>query len=125
MKTLSADQMKLGFIGLGNMGSRIAQRLLDHGYPLEVCDRDSTKAEALAANGADVAKNAFELARAADVLLSCLTNDEAVRSVYLGPAGVLAGARTGTAVLGMRTSSPEMSRRPHRLDAPCGSDMAE
>ena len=125
MKTLSADQMKLGFIGLGNMGSRIAQRLLDHGYPLEVCDRDSTKAEALAANGADVAKNAFELARAADVLLSCLTNDEAVRSVYLGPAGVLAGARTGTAVLEMSTISPESSRELHRLSAQRGIEVLD
>src|SRR6266851_3741994 len=125
MKTLSADQMKVGFIGLGNMGSRIAQRLLDHGYRLEVYDRESTKAEALAANGADVAKNAFELARAADVLLSCLTNDEAVRSVYLGPAGVLAGARTGTAVLEMSTISPESSRELHRLSAQRGIEVLD
>jgi 3-hydroxyisobutyrate dehydrogenase-like beta-hydroxyacid dehydrogenase len=39
MKRLTADQVKLGFIGLGNMGSRIAQRLLDHGYQLEIYDR--------------------------------------------------------------------------------------
>ncbi len=125
MKTLSADQMKVGFIGLGNMGSRIAQRLLDHGYRLEVYDRESTKAEALAANGADVAKNVFELARTADVLLSCLTNDEAVRGVYLGPAGVLAGARTGTAVLEMSTISPESSRELHRLAAQRGIEVLD
>ncbi len=125
MKTFSADQMKVGFIGLGNMGSRIAQRLLDHGYRLEVYDRESTKAEALAANGADVAKNVFELARTADVLLSCLTNDEAVRGVYLGPAGVLAGARTGTAVLEMSTISPESSRELHRLAAQRGIEVLD
>jgi len=125
MKTLSADQMKLGFIGLGNMGSRIAQRLLDHGYRVEVYDRDSTKAEALAVNGADVAKNVFELARTADVLLSCLTNDEAVRSVYIGPAGILAGARTGTAVLEMSTISPESSRELHRLSAQRGIEVLD
>src|SRR6266436_5322170 len=125
MKTFSTDQMKVGFIGLGNMGSRIAQRLLDHGYRLEVYDRESTKAEALAANGADVAKNVFELARTADVLLSCLTNDEAVRGVYLGPAGVLAGARTGTAVLEMSTISPESSRELHRLGARGGIEVLD
>jgi len=125
MKTFSTDQMKVGFIGLGNMGSRIAQRLLDHGYRLEVYDRESTKAEALAANGADVAKNVFELARTADVLLSCLTNDEAVRGVYLGPAGVLAGARTGTAVLEMSTISPESSRELHRLAAQRGIEVLD
>src|ERR1700693_2328897 len=77
MKLLIADQVKLGFIGLGNMGGRIAQRLLDHGYQLEVYDRDASKAEAIAAQGGARAKNVFELARAADVVLSCLTNDEA------------------------------------------------
>jgi 3-hydroxyisobutyrate dehydrogenase-like beta-hydroxyacid dehydrogenase len=125
MKTLSADQMKLGFIGLGNMGSRIAQRLLDHGYRVEVYDRDSTRAEVIAANGGDIAKNVFELARTADVLLSCLTNDEAVRSVYLGPAGVLAGARSGTAVLEMSTISPESSRELHRLGAQRGVEVLD
>src|SRR5260370_19190766 len=125
MKTLSADQMKVGFIGLGNMGSRIAQRLLDHGYRLEIHDRDSSKAAALAANGADVAKNVFELAGTADVLLSCLTNDEAVRTVYLGPAGVLAAARTGTAVLEMSTISPESSRELHMLSAQRGIEVLD
>ncbi len=107
------------------MGSRIAQRLLDHGYRLEIHDRDSSKAAALAANGADVAKNVFELAGTADVLLSCLTNDEAVRTVYLGPAGVLAAARTGTAVLEMSTISPESSRELHMLSAQRGIEVLD
>jgi 3-hydroxyisobutyrate dehydrogenase len=125
MKSFSANQMKLGFIGLGNMGSRIAQRLLHHGYRVEVYDRDSARTEAIAANGADVAKNVFELAHTADVLLSCLTNDEAVRSVHLGPAGVLAGARPGTAVLEMSTISPETSRELHRLGAQHSIDVLD
>jgi len=45
MKLLTADHVKLGFIGLGNMGKRIAQRLLDHGYQLSVYDLNPTKAE--------------------------------------------------------------------------------
>jgi len=125
MKSLSADQMKVGFIGLGNMGSRIAQRLLDHGYHLEVYDRDSAKAEAIAAKGGVVAKNIFELARTADVLLSCLTNDEAVRSVYIEPAGVLAAAQPGTTVLEMSTISPESSRELHRLSAEKGIEVLD
>ena len=50
MKRLTADQVKLGFIGLGNMGSRIARRLLDHGYQVSLYDRDLAKAEAIAAH---------------------------------------------------------------------------
>jgi len=125
MKSLTVDKMKLGFVGLGNMGSRIAQRLLDHGYRVEVYDRDSAKTEAIAANGADVAKSVFELARTAEVLLSCLTNDEAVRSVYSGATGVLAAARPGTAVLEMSTISPESSRELHRLGAQRGIEVLD
>ena len=47
MKILAAQHVKLGFIGLGNMGNRIAQRLLAHGYKLFVFDRNRTMAEAL------------------------------------------------------------------------------
>src|SRR5258708_28249754 len=117
MKRLTADHVKLGFIGLGNMGSRIAQRLLDQGYQLVVYDLDITKAEAMAAQRGIVAKNILDLARTADVILSCLTNDEAVRSVYTVSEGVFAGARPGTVVLEMSTISPENSRELHRLGA--------
>jgi 3-hydroxyisobutyrate dehydrogenase-like beta-hydroxyacid dehydrogenase len=125
MRSLTANQVKLGFIGLGNMGSRIAQRLLDHGYQLEVYDRDPARGEAIAARGATVAKSIFELARAADVVLSCLTNDEAVRSVYTSAEGVIAGARPGTVVLEMSTISPESSRELHSLGARGGIEMLD
>jgi 3-hydroxyisobutyrate dehydrogenase len=125
MKRLTADQAKLGFVGLGNMGSRIAQRLLDHGYQLCVYDRDLTKAEALAQRGAVVAENILQLARTVDVVLSCLTNDDAVRSVYSEPAGVLAGARSKTVVLEMSTISPESSRELHRLGARGGIEVLD
>ncbi|HMH01161.1 MAG TPA: NAD(P)-dependent oxidoreductase [Terriglobales bacterium] len=125
MKRLAADQIKLGFIGLGNMGSRVARRLLDHGYQLSAYDMDPVKAEAITTQGGVVAKNILELAGTADVLLSSLTNDEAVRSVYTGPEGVFAGARPGTVVLEMSTISPESSRELHRLGARGGIDVLD
>src|ERR1700692_3157875 len=125
MKSLTANQVKLGFVGLGNMGSRIAQRLLDHGYQLAIYDLDSSKAESIAAHGGIVARNILELAHTADVLLSCLTNDEAVRSVYTGPAGVFAGARRGTVALEMSTISPETSRELHRVGASNGIEILD
>ena len=57
MKLLAADNVKVGFIGLGNMGSRIAHRLLDHGYPLVAYDMDIAKTEAVAAERGFAAKN--------------------------------------------------------------------
>jgi 3-hydroxyisobutyrate dehydrogenase len=125
MKSLTADQVKVGFIGLGNMGSRMARRLLDHGYHLEVYDRDPAKAEAIAAKGGVVAKNILELAHSVDVLLSCLTNDEAVQSVYAGVEGFFAGARAGTVVLEMSTISPESSRELHKLGAKSGIEVMD
>lgn len=125
MKILAADQAKLGFIGLGNMGSRIAKRLLDHGYQLSVYDLDVAKAQAIAAQGGIVAKNILDLARTADVVLSCLTNDEAVRSVFTGPNGIFAGARAGAIVLEMSTISPETSRELHRLGARGGIEVMD
>jgi 3-hydroxyisobutyrate dehydrogenase-like beta-hydroxyacid dehydrogenase len=125
MTRLTADQVTTGFIGLGNMGSRIAQRLLDHGYRLSVYDMDLAKAEAVAAHGGVIAKNIRELASTADVLLSCLPNDEAVRSVFTEPEGVFAGARSGTVVLEMSTISPESSRELHRLGARGGIEVLD
>ena len=125
MRVLDAQRVTLGFIGLGNMGSRIAQRLLAHGYKLVVFDRDRTKAEALVPNGAVPVNDALELARSADVILSCLTNDEAVRSVYADPEGALAAARPGTVALEMSTVSPETSRELHKQAARTGVDVMD
>src|SRR5207302_137098 len=125
MKFLTANQTKIGFIGLGNMGSRIAQRLLDHKYQLAVYDVDVSKAESFAAQGGTVAQSIAELGRTVDVVLSCLTNDEIVHRVYTGPEGIFAGVRSGTVVLEMSTISPESSRELHRLGARAGIEVMD
>src|ERR1700694_1313109 len=125
MKRLTTNQVKLGFIGMGNMGSRIANRLLNHGYELSVYDMDPAKMQVITAQGAAVAENIRELARTTDVVLSCLTNDEAVRSVYTEPEGIFAGARSGTVVLEMSTISPESSRELHRLGTKRGIEVMD
>ena len=68
---------KLGWIGLGAMGSRIAKRLKKAGYPLMVYNRDRSKAEELVSEGAELAASPSELAAGADVIFSCLSNDVA------------------------------------------------
>jgi 3-hydroxyisobutyrate dehydrogenase-like beta-hydroxyacid dehydrogenase len=107
------------------MGSRIAQRLLDHGFQISMYDMDPVKAEAVAAPGAIVVKNILELTSTADVVLSCLTNDEAVQDVYTGPEGVFAGAQPGTVVLEMSTISPETTRELHRVGARSGVEVMD
>src|SRR5260370_26565524 len=98
---------KLGWIGLGNMGSRIAKRLRNAGYPLMVYDRDLVKAEELASQGAELAASPAELAAAADVIFSCLSDGAAIRSVYFGADGVLRSAKSGAHIVEMSTVAPE------------------
>jgi 3-hydroxyisobutyrate dehydrogenase-like beta-hydroxyacid dehydrogenase len=120
MQPFTADNVKLGFIGAGAMGSRIVRRLLDHAYQVAVYDRDRNKATALLPYSASVAGSLAELAENADVILSCLTDDSAVRNVYLGREGVLAVSRRGKVVLEMSTVSPHLSRELHSQGAERG-----
>jgi len=102
---------KLGFIGLGYMGSRIAKRLLDAGHPLVVFNRNPAKAEALHSFGAEIAASPGELASRTGTILSCLSDDQAVRGVYLDTGGVLNRAASGTIVIEMSTIAPETSQQ--------------
>ncbi len=98
----------MGLIGLGNMGSAFAERLLDAGYQLVVHNRNSQKTESLAARGAAVAETAAELAATVDIVLTSLADDEAFESIS---ASVLAAARPGTILVDTSTVSPGASAR--------------
>ena len=86
--------MELGFVGLGYMGSRIARRLMDAGYPLGVYNRTRDKTRALAERGARVYDSPRELAADAETVLSMLADDAAVEQAMLGPDGVVTAARS-------------------------------
>jgi 3-hydroxyisobutyrate dehydrogenase len=105
---------RLGFIGLGHLGSPMARRLLSAGFPLVVYNRDSDKTEALSALGAVVARDPGQLAAEVDVVLSCLPDGAAVEDVYLGGGGVLRNARPGTRIFEMSTVAPDTSRNLYR-----------
>lgn len=117
MKLLTPDEVQLGFIGLGSMGSRISQRLLKAGYHLMAYDRGEAKARALAVDGAVVATDVAELARGANVILTCLTNDQSVHEVYYDDGGVLANAKPGAVVIEMSTVLPKTSLELHQRGA--------
>ncbi len=120
MNSLTKENTRLGFIGIGNMGSRMAKRLLDHGYQLVAYNRSREAADALVKYGATVADGISELAAEADVILSSLTNDEAVKSLYTGPKGVFAHLRRGSAVIEMSTVLPATSRQLYELSREAG-----
>ena len=110
MNTFTANTTRLGYIGLGGMGSRIAARLLAAGYEVSTFDQNPAKRDALKAKGARASESVLELTRSVDVVLSCLTDDQAVRDVYFGAGGVLENAKPETVVIEMSTILPETSR---------------
>ena len=105
-----ACKRRLGFLGLGTMGSRIAQRLIDAGHPVTVYNRTPDKAQRLVTAGASLARTPRALAAESDVIFYSLADDAAVRDVALGADGVLAGARRGSILVDLSTVLPETSR---------------
>jgi len=90
------------------MGTAVAERLLDAGYRLVVHNRTPEKAAGLAERGADVAETPADLAADADLVLTSLSDDDALERVA---AEVTAAARPGTALVDLSTVSPEASAR--------------
>jgi 3-hydroxyisobutyrate dehydrogenase-like beta-hydroxyacid dehydrogenase len=119
------EEIHIGFIGLGTMGSRMAQRLLKAGYPLVVYNRARSKAEALAAQGAMIADTPRAVAAMCDYVMTSLVDDAAIEAVFYGPDGVLAGARSGVTCIDLSTIAPSTSRRLAEAAAEHGVSMID
>lgn len=102
--------MKVGVAGIGRMGAAIAERLLKHGHEVTVWNRTRAKAEALAVHGAKVVGTPAQLASAADVILTILTDAQAITAAYDGPDGLLSGQIKGKLFVEMSTVRPETER---------------
>ncbi|MDT7902792.1 MAG: NAD(P)-dependent oxidoreductase [Caldivirga sp.] len=100
----------VGVIGLGTMGWRIAKVLREDGLLRGVYNRTPSKARAFAEEfKVKVYGNPAELARDVDVILSIVSDDDAVKAVMLGDGGVLNGVKGGSLVIEMSTISPSTS----------------
>lgn len=104
------DRQRIGFVGLGVMGSAMARRLLAAGFPVAVYNRSRDKAEELAPLGAEVAVTPGAAAAGAEVVLISVATADAVRAVLTGADGVLAAAPPGTVIADLSTVSPEAAR---------------
>jgi 3-hydroxyisobutyrate dehydrogenase-like beta-hydroxyacid dehydrogenase len=102
--------MKLGFIGLGRMGTAMAANLLKAGHEVTVYNRTPERARALSALGARPAARVAD-ACGGEAVITMLANDEAVHSVVFDDAGVLASAASGAAHISMSTISVGLSAR--------------
>ncbi len=100
--------MSVGIAGLGNMGSAMAQRLIETGNTVTVWNRSAEKCKPLAAAGAAVAANAASLAGEVDTVITILTDAAAIDAVYGGPTGLLAGDIKDKLFVEMSTVPPHV-----------------
>jgi 3-hydroxyisobutyrate dehydrogenase-like beta-hydroxyacid dehydrogenase len=108
--TLQSIQ-NIGFIGLGRMGTAIANNILKSGYYLVAYNRTSDKTHSLVESGAISAANPNEAAAKSDVILTSLRDDRALLEVVNGEEGILSGLRPNRIHIGMSTISPSLSTR--------------
>jgi len=100
---------RVGFVGLGTMGSFMAANLVRAGFDLTVWNRTAGRADELVALGASVASSPAALAQSCDVVVACLTDSPQVDAVLFGPEGLANGLAEGTLFIDCSTLSPLMA----------------
>lgn len=104
------EQLRVGFIGLGIMGSAMAMNIHKKGFSLIVYNRTRSKTEPFAKLGVPVANSPREVAEKSDVVIDMVTDAPDVEEVLFGRDGVVYGAHPGLIVIDMSTNSPEYAR---------------
>jgi 3-hydroxyisobutyrate dehydrogenase len=112
----------VGLIGVGNMGSRIGRRILDHGLTLVGYDLDAAK---VAAAGIPTAAGVADLARRSEVVLLSLPDSPAIETVARGADGLLAHVRPGQVVVDLSTAHPASTRTLHEEFARKGVEFLD
>jgi len=115
----------ISYLGLGTMGGGMASNLLKAGYKLTVWNRDPVKCEPLARKGARVADTPADAVRDADLVMYCLSNDQAVEEVVFGTKGILSGIKEGQIAIDMSTVLPATSLREQEAYAKHGVDFLD
>ena len=101
---------RVGFIGVGLMGSQMSRKILEAGYPLTVWNRKKEKGGTLISAGAKWADSPKAVAQVSEVVITMVTDSSASEEVICGKDGVLEGAHPGMVLVDMGSIAPEMSR---------------
>ena len=108
---MAGQVVRVGFIGLGDIGLPMAKRVVAHGYEVTVCGHVRREPiEEMKKLGAKEGKTAKQVAKASDVTITMVRDDIDTREVVLGPEGVLKGAQAGSGLIMMSTLSPAFCR---------------
>jgi 3-hydroxyisobutyrate dehydrogenase-like beta-hydroxyacid dehydrogenase len=115
----------LGYIGLGAMGGRMANRLIDKGHAVTGYNRTRSRAQWLIDRGMKWADSPRAAAEAADVIFVMVTDSKSLDAVSSGPDGFLAGLGTGKVIVDSSTVSPAISREVAEKVRAKGADMVD
>jgi 3-hydroxyisobutyrate dehydrogenase-like beta-hydroxyacid dehydrogenase len=116
---------KVGFIGLGVMGSQMVSRLLDKGHSVTGYNRTRAKAQWLIDKGMNWADSPRAAATASDYVFAMVTNTAAVAAITEGPDGMLAGLSAGNIFIDMSTIAPDASRKLAAKVRELGAEMVD
>lgn len=112
---------KIGFIGLGNMGTPMAKNLIEAGYHLQVYNRTVSKAEELNATSITICKTPAEAADGVKILITMLSEDEVLKETVTGENGILKTFSAGAVHISMSTIAPDTSEELYKLHKNSGS----
>jgi 3-hydroxyisobutyrate dehydrogenase-like beta-hydroxyacid dehydrogenase len=116
---------KVGFVGLGVMGSRMVERLLSKGHTVTGYNRTREKAQWLIDKGMKWADSPRAVSQASDVTMAMVTNSDALRAIANGPDGIIAGLSAGKIFVDISTVSPSASREIAAKVREKGADMVD
>ncbi|MEL7235371.1 MAG: NAD(P)-dependent oxidoreductase [Chloroflexota bacterium] len=117
--------MKVGYVGLGDMGSRMVDRLLAAGYEVTGWNRTKSKGDWLMEKGMKWGETPRAVAESCDVVFSMVTNTKAVEAITQGEDGIIAGLDENTIYVDMSTMSPHYSRQLAEQAKAAGSTMLD
>ena len=106
MLTIKNDSTKIGWIGTGVMGLSMCRHIMEKGFAVTVYTRSRIKAEPLIEKGAVWASSPGQVAGLSDIVFTMLGFPEDVKEVYMGKDGILSGAKKGSILADMTTTSP-------------------
>ncbi|XP_061568867.1 cytokine-like nuclear factor N-PAC isoform X3 [Cololabis saira] len=105
--SITPTDKRIGFLGLGLMGSGIVSNLLKMGHAVTVWNRTAEKCDLFIQEGAQLGRTPAEVTSMCDITFSCVSDPKAARDLVLGPSGVLQGIRPGKCYVEMSTVDPE------------------
>lgn len=123
---MSEQSLRIGFIGLGLMGTPMTSRLLKAGFTVNVWNRSADKMTAVVEKGAVAQVSIADLVDASDLIMTCVSNTDAVKAVVFGEGGIATNGAAGKTLVDFSSIEPDATREfSEKLQAQCGMEWVD